>query len=548
VLAFLGGQALYQRLPRRPVVDVWPAVPAYSPAGSRPLATRRRVALALAGPESRELSLSPAFGAGLAFCATIVILFGFIWPEDSEGNIAEVAQLVPIFVHPLVGMVIIAAHRARTRSRRDGTEELFEACPATQDTRNVAHLATAWLPAVICTAFSFLMVGLVTAQVARAWGPVEGAQVAALLSTGVLAVGGVALAVGLARWAPWTIVPIVAVVVIGFLSIRLATAGGSDQREPLRLLSTFLGDLEIDYRLVAPHYLARLGWLVSLVVLVTALGLLKDRRNPGVVAIGTVAAVAATGFALATARPIDADEARRIAAMLNDPVAHQECVGAGDLEVCTWRGDRDLAALIADEVRPVVAAVPAGTLDRYSIGAEATVDRYELDPEVFALVDGDIDPGVLPARMGGHGDTLQAARLWVALAATGVIEDWRPGSTLSIPDEARGVVALWLAVQGADRSVVRSLTTFVPNPEHGVDGWRPWPDPCYAGDAPVRWAVADIGATRLLLDLPPSDVQDLLDGRWAWVTDPSTTTGELLAALGLEPTAPAAELTRTASC
>lgn len=553
LVAFLGGQAIVSRLPRRAAIDQWPAVPAYVPAAPHVPGSPRQVALALAGPESRELVLSAAFGAGVALLVTVFILFGLIWSDDTEGKLLEVAQLTPIFVHPLVGMVIVAAHRSRTRSRRDLTEELFAACPTSQDTRNRGHLATAWVPAVCCVAFGFLMVGTVATQVEQTWGPFGSGQVLAILSAGVLGVGGVSLAVGLARWAPWPIAPIVAIVAIGAVTIELATAGGADEREPLRGLSTFLGDPDINYRLVAPHHLARVGWLVSLVVLVAALGLLKDRRGSRLVVLAGGAAVAAAAFAVATARPIDEADAERIAAMLLDPAAHQECLDVHGVSVCAWQGDGPLAELIAGEIAPVAAAVPTGVLDGVTFAPDATVNLADLDPEVRARLDpaaGRLRDGVLPATMGAHHETLEGARLWAALAAVGVTDDWRHGSTLVIADEARGVVAIWLATREASTGTVRNLTSYEPNPEvdHGENESRPWPSPCYAGPAPVRWAVADIGAARLLLDVPAAEVQALLDTRWAWATDPSTTTAELLAAVGLEPTAPAGALTRSTSC
>ena len=50
---------------------------------------------------------------------------------------------------------------------------------------------------------------------------------------------------------------------------------------------------------------------------------------------------------------------------------------------------------------------------------------------------------------------------------------------------------------------------------------------------PVTWSAQDLAAVRALQALPDTDVTQVLDADWARWIDPSTTTDELLAALGL---------------
>jgi hypothetical protein len=536
---------LRSRLPHRAVADGWVDVPAFQPAAPHAVAPSGRVALALAGPESRELALSPAFGAGIAFCLVVVVMFGLVFPDDSGGELADVAELAAIFAHPLVGMVLLAAHRARSRSVRDGTEELLEACPTSQSTRTVGHLATAWLPAALALALGAGMVLLVRSQVDVSWGGFGARQWVAILGAAVLAIGGTALGVGLGRAAPWTIVPIAVLIAIAVLTIELATAGGNDQREPLRQLSTFLGDSDVDLRFTAPHYVAHLGWLAALTAIVVLLAVLRDRRSPSLLAGVAVASVAAVGFGVAAVQPIDDADAQRIAAVLDDLPAHQSCVDAGGIDVCTFAGDEDLARAVAGEVAPVLAAAPAGAADGFSFRSGATTDRFALDPEVYALLDPP-DPTELPVELSGHGDALQGARLWAALAATGVLDGWTRGTTRGVAHQARGVASLWLATRGAGQSATRELTSY--DPAADGDVWRPWPDPCYAGPTPVVWAVSDVMVARQLLAVDAERVEELLARRWDWVTDPTTSTNDLAIALGLEPVTPSGALTRTASC
>ena len=92
------------------------------------------------------------FGAGIAFCLVVVVMFGLAFPEDSGGELADIAELAAIFAHPLVGMVLLAAHRARSRSVRDGTQELLDACPTSQSTSThedsthapCTHVSSTW--------------------------------------------------------------------------------------------------------------------------------------------------------------------------------------------------------------------------------------------------------------------------------------------------------------------------------------------------------------------------------------------------------------------
>jgi len=541
------GPALAARIPRKAVADRWTPVPAFQPGAPHEPAAGGRVAAALAGAESRELGLASSFGAGLALCLTFVVLFGFVWPEDSGGYIAEVVELLPVFVHPLVGMVVLGAHRARTRSRRDGTEELFAACPASQATRTAGHLASGWLPVAVVFVFAVAMPLLVRANASPAWGPFGVRQVVTIVGACVLAAGGTALGVALARWTPWTIAPVAAVVAVGFGAAHLATVGANTS-EPVRQLSTFLGDPEVDLRFTAPHYLARLGWLVALVAIVAVLAILKDRVSPPLVAGGVLAIVAAGLFAVAATRPIQPADAQRIAAVLNDLPAHQECLDANGVPVCAFPGDEALARHLVSHVASVAAAAPAEALEGYSVRSAATVDRYDLDPAIFRLTERERGPGILPAEIQVHREAEQGVRLWVALAAVGVVDDRRPNTVLDIADQARGVLALWLATRGAPAAFVDDMTSFDRDVDAAAISSRPWPDECYAGNTPVTWAVADVSAARLLLRVPEATVAATVTAEWDRFTDPGTSTAELLAAFGLDPTAPATERTRTGGC
>lgn len=522
---------------RRPETSGWsPTVAvAFEPAAPHQPAPAGRVAVALSTVEAREQAVSAALGVGIGFCLLVLILFGLVWSADWGGNLPQAIELYPLYAHPFVGMVVIAAHRARTRSRRDDTQELFEACPTDEATRTLGHLLTAWLPALALLLFAGLMTLVTVRSFEVTFGELGARQVAAVLGTALLGVGGTALGVALARWTPWMLAPIVALIAIAFGSIRLATTGGG-LYEPVRQLSTWLGESRVDLRFTAPGWLAHHLWILGLVVAVGVLALARDRRTPRVAAVGAVAVVVAVASAVAATRPIDIGEAERIASLLNDRDAHQRCVADAGLPICVYVGDEALARHLADEMSPVVAAAPQGAVDGWVVRYGADVEVAQLDPEVRALLSPRTGgERLLPIEVLGHRAAEQAARFWVALAATGILDSDRT----SLSGQARGVVALWLATRGADEETVAKMTSVdhIGDPGNSERA-RPWPDPCMAGSAPVSWAVTDVEAARHIVAAPEASVRAALHREWARLMDPTTSTDDLLRALGLEPLGP----------
>lgn len=520
---------------RRPIVaGGWTpaAATSYRPAAAGASASPTTVSLALARVEARELTTSTAFGVGLGFSTLTLILFGWVWVGDSGGELAEMFELSPILAHPLAGMVVLAAFRARTRARRDGVEELFETCPTSQPTRTLGHLLTGWAPAVTAVAFAVAMAVAVRIGADPVFGDVGPRQVAAVVGAGVLGVGATCLGVALARWAPWTLVPVAAVIAVGVASVQLGTSG-RNPTEPLRQLSTWLGDPEVDVRLTAPHWLAHHVWIVALVLLVGVLAVVRDRRGPAVLGAGALAVVVAVASGVAATRPIDAGDARRIAALLTDP-SLQTCRDAGGLDVCTYEGDDALGAALVDAVRPVAAVAPPGSLDDWSVSHVSGADWSNLDRGVLAIT-GTEPPAnerVIPIEFTGHPLALEGFRLWAGLAAVGVLEDWAPGTTLSIRGQARGVLALWLATRGASEATQLRMTS-VGTQDSSRNANRPWPDTCFAGGIPTQWAATDVQAARALLDLPEDTVRSVMVAGWHRWRDRGTRTDDLLAALGL---------------
>lgn len=544
-VTWLGWSWFSRRRPSAPGGWTQAAAVDFRPAAGHVAAPPSGVALALSRVEVRELTSSAAVGLGIGFSALVMYFFGYLWSADYHGGLVGSFELYPIFTHPLAGLVVLATHRARTRSSRDGTQELFETCPTSQSTRTLGHLLTSWFPAAIAVVFLTLQTAAFTQGVTFVYGHVGARQIAAVLGAVVLCIGATALGVALARWAPWTLVPVAAVIAIGFVTTRLATTGDR-LTEPLRQLSTWLNDPDANLRFTAPHWLAHHLWILALVGVVTMLAVLRDQRRPAVIAAGAVFVFAAVGSAVVATRPIDASDARRIAALIDAPEAHQRCVDAAGLPVCAYAGDGGLADHFAKVVAPVVAAAPPGALDGWAVRHGWDVDRSELDPEVRRLLDVDSrDRRVIPISLVGDAAADEGARFWVALTAVGITEDTTRGATLSVTNQARGVIAFWLATRGVDAETATAMTSFDENPgQASSSSDRPWPDGCYAGPAPVTWALTDLDAARALIAAPVGAISELLHRDWDRLTDQATSTDELLVAAGLAPVAPRDGFTR----
>lgn len=520
---------------RRPVApSAWhpPQPSAFRVAAPHPASSPRQVAVALNWAEARELTVSAPFGVGLGFCVLMLILFGLVWGPDWGGNLPRAMELYPIYTHPFVGMIVLGSHRARTRSRRDDLEELFDACPTSRGTRTVGHLLTAWLPAVVVATFLMLLTVISISSFPYRYGEMGARQVALVVGSAILGVGGTALGVALARWTPWALAPVVALITIAFASVHLATRG-ANTAEPLRQLSTWLGDSPVDLRYTAPAWLAHHVWVASLVILMVLLALARDHWSPRLVTVAVIVTAAAVGSAVLATRPMELDEAERIAVLINDPAGAQECVAAEKLPVCVFPGDAGLARHLAQVIRPVADAAPPGSLDGWVVRYGHDLDLRELDPAVRALVrPRRTSERIIPMQVVAHPAADEGARFWTALAATRIAGD----SRTALGGQSRGVIALWLATRGTDEATALAMTSHHPNADPGNPArHRPWPDSCWADPAPVTWALSDLTAARQLQAAPEDDVRRRLWAEWDRFVDPATTTDELMAALGLPP-------------
>lgn len=222
-----------------PAERPWSAPPATmsttassSTAAGRPPA--RRVVTALGWVEARQLALSPWFGIGVGLCVVMVTSFASDYERDQTWS--EIVPDLPFLAHPLVGMVVLASHRARTRAARDGAAELFGSCPTMPVTRTWGALAAAPVPMVALAVFSaaYLAVVKFSSGVGGAFGS---ATIPTVLGAIVLGGGGVALGIALGGRVQSPLAPVATVIAIGFASPALAS-GQPGELSARMLLST----------------------------------------------------------------------------------------------------------------------------------------------------------------------------------------------------------------------------------------------------------------------------------------------------------------------
>ncbi len=189
--------------------------------------------MALGRVEGRQFTASVWFAVGLAFSVLMILLFGWIWAGDNTGTWQEFVDLMPWFAHPLVGMVVLAAYRATTRAARDGADELFETCPTAPATRTAGFLLSAAVPVATLGVFLAVLATAVAFKSPFLHGALGADSVADVLGALVLGAGGVALGVALGRWVRFGLVPVVAVVLIGFLATAVVSGSSPHDWKPL---------------------------------------------------------------------------------------------------------------------------------------------------------------------------------------------------------------------------------------------------------------------------------------------------------------------------
>jgi hypothetical protein len=529
------------------------------PASDHEAASGFAVGTALGRVEAKQLLRSPWFGVGLGFLVLLAVLFGVVWAdENDETSWRAWFVFMPIMAHPMVGMALLASFFATTRSRRDGLDELFESTPTTLSTRSLGHLFAGWVPAAAIGLF-VVAISLLVNAFGDLYGPIDLRGGADVLTAIALGGCGAALGVALARWLPWAVVPVVALFLVLQLELALGNIG-EPHWSNARQLSPWPRYPNHDLLFTDPPVWWHLLWIVSLGALMAVIALARGRgpgsARPLALAAGAAVVVAAVA-GYAETRPLSPAAASHIASLVAEPQQHQACVEEGRAVVCTYRGYESMAEATLAEVAPVVAASPpqAGEV-RLEQRFDGDVDM--LGPEVAAALDQLPQPqredeitvlGYPKAPAVFVGARIAAGLDAVGLPSTG--SETEPSAVVA--GQAPGVVALWLAAQDLPDDEAADLLRHHYNPDDHAGGNEPpepdandlgraWPDVCLAGPAPVSWSQQDLEAARALAGEPDDQIRNLLIADWDRLTDPATTTDELLAAAGLDPVGPIDEV------
>lgn len=541
VVLFLLVVAVAQR--RSAIDPAWSKPPVPQSVGTpvHDRGAQREIGRALGAVESRELLYSPWFAIGLGLLLVIFVGFSVAGSDLGNGPVwMQTVHLAPWFAHPLAGLTIIAVFRAVTRSKRDDTDELFDGCPTGRDVRTGAQLRTMIVPVGAFAVFLVMYFAVTLARYPSLHGPVTWGFLPIVLTSMVLLVGAVYLGTALGVWLPYGVVPIVAVVAVGMVSLGIRSDGdpGWNGRASL---STFgpESDSPMLIALTAPW--AYLAWMAALTTIVAVIALARYTRRRGVWitgATGVVVALVASSFAV---RPVAADSAADVADLILRPSAHQTCATTTNqaISVCTFDDYPELRARVVDDLRPLADELK-GLIGPMTVRQVYDGSITDLPEAVRGIVGPELPE--LPADEVGIGfgadrDALLADRLAVALWALDTPhtrgDDVHPESVAA---QARGVLALWLAARGldADEAIRLASVDESDSPDDAYGRGYAWPSGC----APVVWSAQDLRAARTVLTLPGEVVRDVLrgdPGRWS---DPATTTDELMETLGLDPVGP----------
>lgn len=517
----LGLLGLARRADRRTPSLAWDA-PSSTAERASPPRRGGSVALAVAGVEIRELMLSAWFQGGVAFCLVFLVAI----PSFERGWWGS-AALMPLLVHPLCGLTIVAVHRNVSRAQRDGTDELLDACPVTVERRLAGHLLAGGLPVAVATTFVAVTLTGASIVLERIYGPVD-ARVATdvVIAAVLLPAGATAFGVLLGRRFPHQIAPIIALAVIAIVNLEFW-----DEPDGRGWLATGLPSGVNDLVYVDPPVLGRLAWIVGLVAVVAAVAASPVRGRRTVLAL-IGAAIAGSGIVLAAIGPSDAT-ARTLAGYVlgDDGVTDCTAVAAG-VEVCVPEPYREHGANLAAEVTPVAAAIPFEPAQPLAMRL-LVEDIDQLQGRVREHVPPTPVPShVVPIPFGHHESHFAVVRFKLAAAAVGIPVGPDAPESVLIDGQARGVVMLWLATSGLDdRDVDRVLT---PHDSGSGASYRGhlWPDICLTD---VQWSPQDVEAARSIAALDRAMVADVLVADWQQWIDPITPTDDLLIALELSP-------------
>ena len=510
-----------------------PAKPPYRVTGS---VRGARVVLALARGEIRRWLGALSFVFAIVFAVMGVVLPVLVFRNFEMASLVDSAGYFGILVWPTAGMVIVGAHRAATRSRRDGTDELFETLPASSGVRTAgtAGVAVVGVLIVLATIVAWsllaLRAGVAGGLPARFW-----AESALAV---VLVCGAGTLAIFLARVAPWSVAPYVVIMAVAQLNGRIALSI-TPHTSRQRWIGVWGGLPDVpqrfDVRPIGVHvlYVAALA-----LVCAAAAGLaFRPSRRRGALLGAAVAIVVV--LALVQLQPISRSTAGEIAREIRDPMSHQVCRSRGQLRACAYVPYDEFLDDWLSNAQRVVAVVPKGASSaaaRPLLMMQQLSDKKaaQLDPRIVQALRTLPEPSAATRSelllgfnglIGGHARFAHAAA--VAQWVVGLPVPLHRHALCSASGQPRGIIALWLtvrAVGGASRLDGRGRAAFaVYGDDYQASSTAtyvvPWDDGYAYVESPVVWRASDLAAARVLLQRPDREVEAKLTAHWRELVD-----------------------------
>ncbi|HEV2068447.1 MAG TPA: hypothetical protein VGR26_01490 [Acidimicrobiales bacterium] len=356
----------------------------------------------------------------------------------------------------LAAVTLVASHRAVTRARRDGSEELLGATPAPARARTAGHLLAVLAP----TALGAAVTGFSSAALFRQTATVGDPVLSELAVGPVLVAGAGCLGVLLARVWPQPFTPYLACLAIAVAELGVNTPVFADSG--LRWLVFWVeGTL---WWLLPRHSGPHLAYLLGLVAM-AVVGALARHGVTRRLAAAAVVAVAVTVVAAGVQMRQPQEEWRAANAMFAAPESVQTCWSRKGVRYCAFPRFEEVMEHVSQAVASVRAVTPeeawpsglavtqrVTAVDLEYAGAAADALSHVVDMprgRVRQPDDGELHPAL---EFGWS--TVQELGFGVQLGAKAVglpvVPEPRTGEVCLATNQARAVVALWLGGHATD--------------------------------------------------------------------------------------------------
>lgn len=437
-----------------------------------------RAGTLLAAAEMRRMARHPLLAVGAVLSA---LLF---WRETHE--YAPVLQRDSVYIAkalvPFAVSGLFAASLTALRDRRLGADEVLDALHHGPDLRFSARTAAAAVPVAYAALLAFAFYGVL-----RARGGV-GAVALPEIAIGVACVAAATVAGGVvSRYVPSPLAPLGLTLVLVTATLLLASREGARSRwlAPFVDFSSRADAIEIARRPAALHAAALTAATAALV----AAAVLRPRAVRLVAA--SVLAIAAVGLAAAQLRGASSRDIASATSFALQPHPPTDCQGDAGVRVCLYPGYRGWGDDHLAVARSVLSDVPTGTRQLTLEQRPPRLLKEAFPPHVVLDVNRQLAAAPGPdtvvvgmTRESGTGFDLRLAiGMWAvggpAAPAAGErrfdspseLEGSHPPDVYcSVAGQARGTVALWLAVRddAAARDELADLAALAGDPVGGA--------------------------------------------------------------------------------